>query len=1213
MAVLVLSLLLVLATATVLVGTSPGLSWLLERSADALPGRLELASIEGGLLGELRLTNLRYAETGMQIGAEELYLRWAPGALLAGRLHVQELALTQPFYTASAADRPEAGASPVVLPDLALPLELQLDRVAVKRLAVRSAPDAEPTELTRLLLAAAWERAGIRIETLELDMAGVKVRADGELQPQGDYRLELRTDVSLALEGVPQMQAQGRIYGSIETLLAEQLFSGDVQGRLQAQVDKPLGQAAWRADLVLDALALQSLVADMPGKVAGELKAQGDLNGMQTEGRLRLPEGESYYAPWQAELKGRVRWDSLAAEVQRLVVTRPDTPLELTLSGRLDAQAGYDLRADWKALQWPLDGEGVYTSAAGELSFRGQVDDYALALRASLAGKDLPQGGWSLDGRGSAAGLQIEPLRAEILGGTLAAKGRLDWSPALRWDVQLDAAKIDPGGYDPQWPGALDASLRSRGSMETAGLRWAVVIERLQGMLRERPVSGSGELAQAGKDIEVKNLHLRSGAAEVRANGRMGSRSDLSWRLAVSDLADLLPGGHGRIDGEGSVSGPMELPRIQGRLEAAGLGVDGNGVETLSADIELDLADRQASRLDLHASHLSLAGESLPSFRVEAAGRMAGHRGEVKAEHAAVTAELAFAGAYAPGKTAWIGKLQDASLRTAEFGEWRQGRPAALKAAPGVLELGEWCLARSEAALCAEAKLKQAKGGGKLAARGIDLDWFLPLLPPAVEKISATLGLEADFTLGERPLLNSRLTLSKGEVIVHPPGEEAIHLLHEGAHAKVAADAKRLAGDLRWDIGDDVLSGHFEVPRPALDKDPATAPLSGSVNLQFRQLQLLAGLIPMVEKLAGEMRVDLDLGGRLGDPTVKGEAALSLPALRIADAGLDLKRVEMKAISPDGRKVRLDGGADSGSARLVLGGDLELDAAKSWPLALALKAKDFQVLNLPDKTASINADLAFEHRADGMLLSGELTVPHAYVELDELPESGAAPSPDVVIVKQGEALALPEKGAPFAMKLTLGLGSDVRFRGFGLNAYLEGRVTVSQLPGEFPTGSGELQVKEGTYKAYGQNLLIKRGIVSYSGGRIDNPGLNIRAAREAEVDLGNGNVSVTAGVDVTGTARKPRVTVFSDPALEQRDAISVMLTGNTARNLGKGGGSIGVGTQVTRDLSVGARYDPSTSKTEIVTKYRFNRKIHVEASTGADSNAADVFYSLEFE
>ena len=276
-------------------------------------------------------------------------------------------------------------------------------------------------------------------------------------------------------------------------------------------------------------------------------------------------------------------------------------------------------------------------------------------------------------------------------------------------------------------------------------------------------------------------------------------------------------------------------------------------------------------------------------------------------------------------------------------------------------------------------------------------------------------------------------------------------------------------------------------------------------------------------------------------------------------------------------------------------------------MLLSLKGQNFQVLNLPDKHARIAADLAFKSGADGMALTGTLEIPQAYIEMDEIPEGSVQVSPDVVV--ETGADQAPTKGAPFAMQVTVIPGDDVQFRGFGLKAYFEGKLTVNQSPGEFPTGSGEIRAAEGTFQAYGQALVIEQAILAYSGGRIDNPGLIVRASREARVTLGGASTDVKVGVDVTGTARRPEITVFSIPAMEEREAMSVLLTGNTTEG---GEGGVGIDAELTDKLSVGARLKQN-SQTEFVTKYKINRKLHVETTTSSQSSAADVFYSLEFE
>src|SRR5690606_34324111 len=61
-----------------------------------------------------------------------------------------------------------------------------------------------------------------------------------------------------------------------------------------------------------------------------------------------------------------------------------------------------------------------------------------------------------------------------------------------------------------------------------------------------------------------------------------------------------------------------------------------------------------------------------------------------------------------------------------------------------------------------------------------------------------------------------------------------------------------------------------------------------------------------------------------------------------------------------------------------------------------------------------------------------------------------------------------------------------------------------------------------------------RGTLTFAG-PIDNPALNIRAVRP--------NIDVTAGVLVTGTARDPKIELFSAPTMSDVDMLSYIVTG----------------------------------------------------------------------
>ena len=102
---------------------------------------------------------------------------------------------------------------------------------------------------------------------------------------------------------------------------------------------------------------------------------------------------------------------------------------------------------------------------------------------------------------------------------------------------------------------------------------------------------------------------------------------------------------------------------------------------------------------------------------------------------------------------------------------------------------------------------------------------------------------------------------------------------------------------------------------------------------------------------------------------------------------------------------------------------------------------------------------------------------------------------------------------------------------------------------------GQINLKNGRYASFGQDLLIRKGQISFAG-LPSQPMLNIEAIRNPEAMEDN---KVTAGVKVIGMASSPQVTIFSDPAKPQDQALSYLLTGRSLENSGEAGSSGSVG------------------------------------------------------
>jgi translocation and assembly module TamB len=146
-------------------------------------------------------------------------------------------------------------------------------------------------------------------------------------------------------------------------------------------------------------------------------------------------------------------------------------------------------------------------------------------------------------------------------------------------------------------------------------------------------------------------------------------------------------------------------------------------------------------------------------------------------------------------------------------------------------------------------------------------------------------------------------------------------------------------------------------------------------------------------------------------------------------------------------------------------------------------------------------------------------------------------SEDVVIVGAEERPAAPKMR--IHGNLDLVLGDEVGLAAMGVKGRLTGRLNMRMNGIEDISGRGEIRLVDGRFQAYGQDLSIERGLILFAGGPIENPALDIVAARVREKEI----EEVKVGVRVSGTAEQPVLTLFSDPAMDESDILSYLVIG----------------------------------------------------------------------
>jgi translocation and assembly module TamB len=345
-----------------------------------------------------------------------------------------------------------------------------------------------------------------------------------------------------------------------------------------------------------------------------------------------------------------------------------------------------------------------------------------------------------------------------------------------------------------------------------------------------------------------------------------------------------------------------------------------------------------------------------------------------------------------------------------------------------------------------------------------------------------------------------------------------------------------LAADVALDAGN-AGSMTGRISARGNDADWHDWPLTGELGLDTHALGFVSAYVSPIDRASGRLTGQLTLSGSAAAPRVAGELKLIDGQLDAYQVNLSLRAVNVTArLSDDALTIQ-------GAALAGPDGHASVDGHLRWEHGLPygdlhLVGSDLRVLNIPEARVDASPDVALHMDGRRIDLHGQVTLPYARIEPANLTKA-VLPSGDEVIV--GADVPARDTQIKVFSDITLVLGDRVSVNTRGLSGRLSGSITVTSDDTGINRGSGELKVEEGKYLAYGRNLDVQRGRLLFSNGLISDPGLDLRAIKRFP--------DITAGVNVRGTLRSPRMTFFSDPEVAQSQIVSLLLAGGSLESL----------------------------------------------------------------
>ena len=780
----------------------------------------------------------------------------------------------------------------------------------------------------------------------------------------------------------------------------------------------------------------------------------------------------------------------------------------------------------------------------------------------------------------------------------------------------------------------------------------------LTGSWQKYPLAlkGAVNTRQGGKLLHLADLALHLGDNKVEVKGDVRFHTavpnlDLGMQINAANFSEIVKNIQGRAKGRLQVRGPVLMPLINADLTVNDLTLEGLAIQTVKLVGAMSAEENASGGARLTVNGISLPGLFVDSFNANLEGSQKAHELRLSARSDLFKAKAAFSGALNDSLDAWKGFLKSFDVQT-QYGPvaLAEPMPLAFDTNSLLLDVGHFCVTHPHAKVCltndlAVDLLQKKALNVKVALEKFDLGFFKRYVPGQFEgtgivKAAAELtvpegfvGLPTGAVTVDAKALTTRYMLEQSDFVV---GFDTVYLAfaHDGQKINSAWSLQLTKNGL--------LTGDVDIIDPMKERR-----LAGDLKIERLSASLFNSLLSPGETAQGTIYGDLKLGGTLMEPQLYGQTGIR--EMRVDSTKLPFEMLPSSFnLTFNGNKSTLSGELKTPKGGLTLQGDADWKSIAQGHTRIAAKGVKMRVTMPPSVEFDLTTDVQCEASSEKIALNGMIDLPWARVQVYELPASAVDVSDDTVRLDRPRIQKTEnDEAIPIESNLFINVGDDVRIDAMGLKARVTGKLHVVQNNGKMGL-TGQINVPRGNFKAYGQDLIVRRGEFMFAGAA-DNPLINLEAIRNPDKTADN----VIAGIRVTGQADMPEVTIFTEPEKSQTESLSYLMRGegldpageddntmitSALINLGLSQGSraieslgdavgisgLGVDTEGVGDsskvavsgyilpgLKVKYAVGLFDSLATLTLRYRVIPRLYVEAASGVDQ-ALDVLYSFEF-
>lgn len=1137
---------------------------------------LSIGEVQGSLQNGLQIQDARYRKDGVDVSVGQAQLHIGFACLTEKQACIENLALSQAKIVIDSSKLPESKEEKNTdWTTLSLPVAVSLKQIRADDIQV----SVDETEISLKHF-----HSGISGKEKLLSLSETAIdRLVVSLAPQAvaNQKENAKKAAQKAVKGGDWTALEQTLGRPLLTKLDPIRLPLDLEIpdfkatnlRIEQRVKGNNGQWA-KPELLVDIpLAVLQAKSDAQKIEVARIEIQSDKGNVSGNGQLTL--SGNYPLQWQ--LKGshpaftEFKIPASRADVNLSGELFGETKLTLQSEGaakfslngvvRLsEAKTPFNLVLKSDELRYPFVAEkGIdpLKIQGVDLTLSGDLLNYRLDGKLAGSGMNLPSGKAVIKGSGAVTHFNLDNLTLNALDGETRLAGKIDWRNGVEWNSEVKLSGVNTKAVLPQWAALLNGTLQTKGYAARDDA-WVVEIDgmNLDGTLFQKKLRLTGTLRADHKTLlQVPNASLIYGENVIDLKGQLGEKSDFLAEINAPNLKGLIPNFSGGLSGKVKMKGKLTEPGLDLDLTANNVAYEQHRLQRLTAKGKVTTERQIIADLNIGIQKLSSAEIKMDQVELSLKGSEANHTLKLSGKGTPVGGDLQISGKFDRLQEIWQGQLSQITLQT-DYGNLQNDKPIQVNYQNKLLRanISAHCWRHPQLSLC----FPQAFQAGEEGKIPFEIKQFdLASLQPYLDKNTQLIGQvsakgDAAWFKNSPPKVNVELFSHSIKANQKIDGRLfPLSLTPVKVAANLADNALKMKTEIK-------VENNGRLNSDLLMKDlSGKRTLSGNIAVERLDLNLVKPLLSGGETLNGEINARLTVGGNVSSPLLYGQ--LNLNRLRATSTVMPFDIIDGGLTAQfNGASSTLKGNIKTKESQLSLSGDANWQNLNAWHTRIKANANRFR-LDVPGiAKVDITPDIEVRVDPNNLKLNGHIDIPWARIEVQELPESAVSVSGDEVImdgsVKQKKSIPLiantknrPQNGQGMAIKgdISINIGNDVHLEAYGLKSNLQGLLKVRQ--GNKGLGLyGQVNLKNGTFASFGQDLIIRKGVISFTG-LPSQPTLDIEAIRNPEAIE---DPNVTAGVRVTGLADDLDVKVFASPSMPQDQALSYILTGRGLENSG---------------------------------------------------------------